>query len=116
MPQTRKYKYQTDAGTIVNIRLTPAKAAATGNAQPSGAVDDPKVWAVVSDAGRRRKSSLAPRGVRYARTVTFGTDENHIYYLFVPACTPAALTAMFGAENLNYEGNVWTPLSVVPEA
>lgn len=109
------YKYQTDAGTIVRLRMDTAKKAVADNDEPAGAVDDPKVFAVVSDAGRRRKISLAPRGVIFSRVGT-GADLNKVFRIFIPCLTPAALTAIGGKASITYKTQTYTFVNTVSEA
>lgn len=109
------YKYQTDAGTIVRIRMDTAKKGITDNTEPAGAVDDPKIFAQVSDAGRRRKISLAPRGAIFSRTGT-GADLNKVFRVFIPCLTPAALTAIGGQASITYKGGTYTFVNTVSEA
>ena len=115
----KRYKYQTDAGTVINLRMDQGKKAVTGNTEPTGAIDDPKLFAVVSDKGRRRKSSLAPRGVTCYRTLTGtigSTEVTKTFYVFIPCLTPTAQQTILSAANVNYGGYEWLPASAVPEA
>lgn len=114
MPKSN-FKYQTDAGTIVRLRMDDAKGAITGNTEPAGAIDDSKIWAIVSDAGRRRKLSLAPRGVVFTREGT-GADLNKVFRVFIPALTPAALTALVAAGTIEYKGEDYDLLDTISEA
>jgi len=111
----KRYKYQTDAGTIVNIRMDEDKMGIEGNAEPAGAIDDPKIYAIVSDKGRRRKQSLAPRGVIFNR-LGAGADLNKVFSVFIPACTPAALTALASGDPIVYKTLPYNFVSTVGEA
>lgn len=113
MPLTTT-KYQSDADGIYRIRLDVAKAGIAGNTAPAGAITDPNVEVEVSEAGSRRKFGIHPRGVRFSR-VGAGADLNRVFRVFIPALTPAALTALVTAGTITYKGNTYTTPSVVPE-
>lgn len=111
----KTYKYETDAGTVVRIRMDEAKKAITSNTEPAGAVDDVKIFAIVSDAGRTRKASLAPRGAIFQRVGT-GDDLNKVFRVFIPCLTPAALTAIGGQSTITYKTLTYSFVSVKSEA
>lgn len=108
------YKYETDAGTVVRLRMDTAKKIAA-NAEPAGGVDDAKIFAIVSDAGRRRKASLAPRGAWFSRVGT-GADLNKVFRVFIPALTQASLTAIAALASVTYKGNTYNFVSTVSES
>lgn len=109
------YKYETDAGTIIRLRMDTAKKAIASNTEPAGAVDDTKIFAVVSDAGRRRKISIAPRGAVFQRVGT-GADLNKVFRVFIPCLTPAALTAIGALASITYKGGTYTFSTTISEA
>lgn len=109
------YKYETDAGTIVRLRMDTAKKAIASNTEPAGTVDDAKIFAVVADAGRRRKISLAPRGCVFSRTGT-GADLNKVFRVFIPCLTPAAQTAISALASITYKGGTYTFVDTISEA
>ena len=111
----KRYKYQTDAGTIVRIRMDEAKAGILNNTEPAGALDDPNVYAIVSDKGRRRKQSLAPRGCTFTRTGTL-TQLNKVFTVFIPTFTPAAQAAVAAQASITYKGNSYDFASTIGEA
>lgn len=94
MPRfTQPRKYQTDAGTIVRIRVADEALTAVANGEPAGAVDDAAIWAFASNPGSKRKKALNARGLILGRTV--GTAPNTFTRrTFLPVLTPAALTAI----------------------
>jgi hypothetical protein len=97
MPSTQLVKYQTDAGTIVRVRIGAGAAAVAGNTEPAGAIDDGRIFAYASKAGNRRGGQLNARGLLERFT---GTGINRKRFTtFVPILTPAALgTFTEGAE------------------
>jgi hypothetical protein len=107
-------KYQSDSGGIYRIRLDAAKVSLSGNTAPAGAITDPNVEVEVSEAGSRRKFGIHPRGVRFSRIGT-GTDLNRRFSTFIPALTPAAYTALLGADTITYKGQTFSTPVPVPE-
>lgn len=112
----KKRKYQTNAGTIVQIRSSAQVLAFTGQAEPAGALDDPNVFAFSRNPGSRRKKELNARGVVLERTVGVAPNE-FVRRTFVPIFTPAAWDAIVvGAARPAYAGFDWVIGSKIPEA
>jgi len=108
-------KYQTDAGTVVNIRASDATIAATGNTAVTAALDDEKIWAFASNPGSRRKRQLNARGVVLGRTV--GTAPNaFVRKTFMPVFSKAALDAMEKGTAVTLNGVAYTIRSKIDEA
>lgn len=99
-------KYQSDAGTVVKIRLDSDKLAITGNTPPAGAVGDAQLVAIVSNPGNRRKQGLHARGVYFSR-VGAGADLNKVFRVFIPCLTQAAQTAIAGTASITYRGQTY---------
>jgi len=105
-------KYQSDAGTILKIRLDSAKAGITGNSEPAGAITDTQLQAIVSNPGNRRKQGLHARGVVFSRVGT-GADLNKVFRVFIPCFTTASQTAVAGTASITYKGQTFTnPLAI----
>jgi len=111
----QRTKYQTDEGTVVNIRVSSATIAATGQGVPAGAVDDANLWAFARNPGSRRKKELNARGVVLGRTV--GTAPNQFMRrTFLPILTKAALDAIAIDSAVTLNSVVYTVQSKVQEA
>lgn len=113
-----KTKYETNAGSVVNIRLSDSVAAVTGNAAPGGAVDDP-LLTISAASNSSRKSWPRGRGVRLRRsigTVGEGSDAREVFEFAVITClTVAAQTTIGSATSVTYAGQSWTPISLISE-
>lgn len=108
--------YTTDAGTVVQLRISAQAQAFTGQGALTAAIDDPNVYAYASNPGSRKKKQLNARGVVLGRTV--GTAPNEfVRRTFVPIVTQAALAAI--AVNTAvpaYGGQAWTVKAKISEA
>lgn len=105
-------KYESDAGTIHRLLLSPDFGAAAGTA-PTGAIDSevrPKITKGNTEFG------LRPRGVRLS--VTVGTSPNTFKkYAFLPVLTPTAFgsaTFALGA-TVSVGGVDYTVVGRLPE-
>lgn len=108
-------RYQTDAGTVVNIRVSDATIAATGNTAVTAAIDDDNIWAFASNPGSRRKRQLNARGVVLGRTI--GTAPNtFVRKTFMPVFSKAALDAMEKDSTITLNSVAYTIRSKVDEA
>jgi hypothetical protein len=109
-------KYQTDAGTIVQIRSSAQVLAFTGQAEPAGAIDDPNIYAFASNPGSRRKKQLNARGVVLTRET--GVAPNLVVRrTFVPIFTKTAFDAIVvGAARPAYGGFDWVIGAKINEA
>lgn len=111
-------KYQTNAGTIVRVRISTDVAAVSGNTAPAGALDDTAL-SVSSAHMSARKGWTRARGVRVRRligTVGTGAAARDLFeFATITALTPAAQTAMRSAETITYAGQTWIPVSNISE-
>lgn len=108
------YKYQSDAGGIYKIRMDEDKFAQQGS-EPAGAITDSNVEVIVSNAGRKRKFGISPRGAVFKRTVDAADGSKKAYYAFFPALSQANLATLIAASPITYKGNSWTYLDSVSE-
>ncbi len=83
-------KYETDAGTVIRIRMSVEGSTAAGNIEPAGAVDDVKIFAFASNPGSKRKKALNARGVILGRTVGVAPNT-FVRRTFLPILTRARL-------------------------
>jgi hypothetical protein len=77
-------KYESDAGSVHVIRLSPIKAAIDGNTEPDGDVDSP---IKVKISKSNREFGIRPRGVRISieRSATEGeTTVTRVDRAFIP--------------------------------
>lgn len=108
-------KYQTDAGTVVRIRVSDDAIAAAGQVIPAGAVTDKALWAFAGNPGSRRKRQLNARGVVLGREV--GTDPNTFTRrTFLPIMTKAALDAIAIGAAVTIGGEAYTVRAAINEA
>lgn len=84
----KRYKYETDAGNVIRIRLTPEIAAFAG-AEPAGAVDQFNLFASVGGS-KRRQTALKARAHIFANEETTTSGRKAIRYLRVPKLTQEA--------------------------
>lgn len=82
-------KYQTDAGTIVRIRVSSATIAAVGNTAITAAVDDGNIFAFAQNPGSKRKKQLNARGLRLERFTGTGAARKR-FTTFMPVFSPTA--------------------------
>lgn len=108
-------KYQTDAGTVVQIRISDASAAVAGNTEPAGAIDDEKIFAFASNPGSKRKKALNARGIVLGRSVGTAPDT-FVRRTFVPILTKAGLDGITIGTAVTLNGNAYTVRSKVDEA
>lgn len=108
-------KYQTDAGTVVRIRVSDETIAAAGNAAPAGAVDDQKIFAFASNPGSKRKKALNARGLILGRTVGTAPDTA-VKYTFLPIFTKAAMDGIEDGATYTLRDKAYTVRSRVDEA
>lgn len=108
-------KYQTNAGTIVRIRISDQAVAALDNAEPGGALDDINIWAFASSPGSKKKKALNARGFILGRTV--GTAPNQfVRKTFLPILTIAAWTNTALNEAVTLNGVAYNVRDKVDEA
>ena len=106
-------KYETDAGTVVRIRLSDAVFTLAGT-EPAGAVTESN-WFVSVSTSKRSQTRLKARGWKYSRAVTVaGEDKKLLFTLFIPKLTPAAYSATQAA-TVDYGGEQWTEAGKSPE-
>lgn len=108
-------KYQTDAGTVVNIRVSDATIAAAGNTAVAAALDDNNIWAFASNPGSRRKRQLNARGVVLGRTIG-AAPNSFVRKTFMPVFSKTALDAMEKDSPISLNGVAYTIKSKVEEA
>lgn len=112
---TQPRKYQTDAGTIVRIRISDQGLAALANAEPAGAVTDSKIFAFARNPGSRRKKELNARGVVLGRLVGVAPNQ-FTRRTFLPILTPARLTAIALDATVTLNGQEYTVRDKIDEA
>lgn len=112
----KNVSYTTDAGTVVQLRMSAQAQAFTGQGSLSAAIDDEKVFAFARNPGSRRKKELNARGVVLTREV--GTAPNTFKRrTFVPITTKAALDLLtINTAVPAYGGNAWVIASKIDEA
>ena len=108
-------KYETDAGTVVRIRMSTEGAAAAGNVPPAGAVDDAKIFAFASNPGSKRKKALNARGVVLGRTVGVAPNT-FVRRTFLPILTRARLDAIATDAEVTIGGQTYTVRDKISEA
>lgn len=115
MPSTSLVKYETDAGTIVRVRIGAGAAAVAGNTEPAGAIEDGRVFAYASKAGNRRGGQLNARGLRLERFTGAGIARKR-FTTFVPILTPAALATFVDGADLTVNTVLYKIASKIGEA
>jgi hypothetical protein len=108
-------KYETDAGTIVRIRISVEGSTAAGNVEPAGAIDDAKIFAFASNPGSKRKKALNARGVILGRTVGTAPDT-FVRRTFLPILTRARLDAIVVNSAVTIGGKEYTVKDKISEA
>lgn len=108
-------KYETDAGTVVRIRISDAALGVLGNAPPAGAIDDPNIYAYAQNPGSKRKKQLNARGVRLQRFVGTGAARKR-FTTFVPILTEAALDAVTVGATVTLNAVEYTVADKIDEA
>ncbi len=108
-------KYETDAGTIVRIRISSDTKAIAGNAPPAGAIDDTKIYAFASNPGSKRKKALNARGIKLGRLVGVAPNQ-FTRYTFAPILTKAGLDGIAIDTEVTVGGVAYTVRDKVDEA
>lgn len=101
-----QYSYTTDAGTVINIRMSKDAAAATGQGPINTAIDDQRLWAYSSGHGNRRNHQCNARGVQLQRDITAGAYVIK-RFSFMPVTTQAALNAIALRATITIGGVAW---------
>ena len=96
------YKYETDSGAILMVRMSQQAAGAiASNTPPSGTLDVPLR---VKQSATRSEAGLSPRTIVGIRTS--GTGESlKTYYTYIPKLTPASTVAL--ESTFTFNGNTW---------
>jgi len=115
MPATSRKKYQTDAGTIVQIRIGDAAAAVAGNTEPAGAIDDDRIFAYASEPGSSRGNKLNARGLIMERFLGTGLARKRLT-TFVPILTVAALETFTAQQEITINSVAYKVARKVSEA
>lgn len=110
-------KYESDKGSIHNMRLSKKKADVSNNTEPTGSVDSsikPKI------SKSNREYGLRPRGVRLVREIsaTQGNDTvTKNVYAFLPILKKDTLdgTNFSEGKDVTYDGKTWKVLAQVQE-
>ena len=115
MGQSQTAKYETDAGTVVRIRISPASLAVAGNTEPAGAIDDERIFAYASNPGSRRGGQLNARGLRMQRFLGAGLARKRLT-TFIPILTQTALDTFTINQEITIGGNAYTVADKISEA
>lgn len=108
-------KYLTDAGTVVQIRMSTASAAVPGNTEPAGALDDERIFAFSSNPGSKKKKALNARGIVLGRQVGTAPDT-FTRRTFVPISTLTGLNGIAVGTSVTLPSGVYTVRDKVSEA
>ncbi len=108
-------KYETDAGTVVRIRISDASLGVLGNTPPAGAIDDPNIYAYAQNPGSKKKKQLNARGARLQRFTGTGAARKR-YTTFVPILTEAAFDAITVGSEVTLNSLTYTVADKVNEA
>lgn len=108
-------KYETNAGTVVRIRISDAALGVLGNTPPAGAVDDGNIYAYAQNPGSKRKKQLNARGARLQRFTGTGAARKR-FTTFVPILTPTAWEAVVVGSTVTLNSVEYTVADLVPEA
>lgn len=95
------YKYETDAGQILRIRMSTEKKA-VGGAEPSGTLTDNRLR-VSAGGSRRQFNSLVAGGRVYSRFETTAGGLKAIQSVFIPILLKADRDSVAPA-TINYKG------------
>jgi hypothetical protein len=115
MPAFQTAKYQTDAGTIVRIRISESTATVAGNGEPAGALTDGRLFAYASNPGSRRGNQLNARGLRLERFLGIGINRKRLT-TFLPVLTPAGLATFTDGAALVIGGETYAIASKIGES
>ncbi len=115
MGQTQRSKYETDAGTIVNIRISPQSLGVLSNSPPAGAVDDANLYAFASNPGSRKKKELNARGVVVERFLGTGLARKRLTS-FIPILTPTVWEGIEIDADVTLGSNAYKVASKIAEA
>jgi hypothetical protein len=108
--------YTTDAGTVVQLRMSAQAQAFTGQGPLNTAIDDKKIFAFASNPGSKRKKALNARGVVLGRTVGVAPNT-FVRRTFVPITTKGALDLItINTAVPAYGGQAWTVIGAIDEA
>lgn len=108
-------KYETDAGTVVRIRISDAALGVLSNTPPAGAVDDGNIYAYAQNPGSKRKKQLNARGVRLQRFTGTGAARKR-FTTFVPILTETAFDGVTVGATVTLNGVEYTVADKVNEA
>jgi hypothetical protein len=101
-----RYKYQTDDGTIVQIRLSEEKKVPAG-AEPAGAIDQAG-WFISVSTSKRSQTKRKARGFVYSREIPSTEPPlKLIKTIFLPILTPTVYNGTPPA-TVQYLGNDFT--------
>lgn len=108
-------KYETNAGTIVRIRISDAAKAVLSNAEPAGAIDDGNIYAYAQNPGSKRKKQLNARGVRLQRFTGTGAARKR-YTTFLPILTKTVWDGITVGADVTLNTVAYTVADKVDEA
>lgn len=107
--------YVTDAGVVVQIRVSDQTVAVPGNTAATGPIDDQRIRAYASNPGSKRKKQLNARGLNLQRFTGTGAARKR-FTTFVPFFTAAALALISPSQEVTLGTTVWTAYDKTAEA
>lgn len=102
---TQLYKYETDSGAIVRIRLSPEKKAVGGN-EPAGTISDNRIR-VAATGSRRQFNTIIARARVYTRSEATAGGLKAIQTVRIPIMLKSDFDGVTPL-TINYKGKDWT--------
>lgn len=108
-------KYQTDAGTVVRMRISDQSLSYAANTEAAGAVDDANIFAYAQNPGSKRKKQLNARGLRLQRFTGTGAARKR-FTTFLPILTKTVFDARTAGEEIVLGSVTYTVADKINEA